>query len=355
MTDRRPRLALLPSHPAQFWIMHALAPHLEAFAEPVWVVRDKDILLQVADRLGIQYHVLSQAQSGLLRNGTTLLRDVLRARKLQRELDIDLWFTKYGAACMAAKLTGRAAVAFNDDDVDIVPLIAWTAYPFARTVLCPDTTRMGRFDKRTTRFAGNFELVYLHPARFTADANALRDVGIDAQQPFALIRLSALTAHHDIGIKGVSESFLRELIALCENRVRLFISSEKPLSAEFEAYRLPIAPHHIHQVMAQACFVVGDSQTMTVESAMVGTPALRISSFVGRLSYIDEVERYQLAHGYKPGDEANALKQIASLIENTSATRETYRKRLDQFIGDKGDPLPTIVECLRNVVEGIKR
>ncbi len=355
MSVKRPRLALLPSHPAQFWIMHALAPRLEAFAESVWVVRDKDILLQVADHLGIKYHVLSQAQSGLWRNGTTLLRDILRARKLQRELDIDLWFTKYGAACMAAKLSGRAAVAFNDDDVDIVPLIAWTAYPFARTVLCPDTTRMGRFDKRTMRFAGNFELVYLHPARFTTDATVPGDVGIDARQPFALIRLSALTAHHDIGIKGVSESFLRELIALCENRVRLFISSEKPLSAEFESYRLPIAPHYIHQVMAHACFVVGDSQTMTVEAAMLGTPALRISSFVGRLSYIDEVERYQLAHGYKPGDEANVLTQITSLIEDTDATRETYRKRLDRFIGDKGDPLPTIVDCLRQAVEDIKR
>jgi len=355
MSHARPRLALLPSHPAQFWIMHALVPSLAEFCQPVWVVRDKDILLQLADHLGVQYHVLSQAQSGLWRNGTTLLRDVMRARKLQRELDIDLWFTKYGAACMAAKLTGRQAVAFNDDDVDIVPLIAWTAYPFARTVLCPDTTRMGRFDKRTTRFTGNFELVYLHPTRFTTDATVLGIVGIDTKQPFALVRLSALTAHHDIGIKGVSESFLRELIDLCDQQIRLFISSEKPLSAEFEKYRLPIAPHHIHQVMAQACFVVGDSQTMTVEAAMLGTPALRISSFVGRLSYIDEVERYQLAHGYRPGNEADALKQIASLIKDTNATRETYRTRLDQFIGDKGDPLPKIVDCLRQAVEDIKR
>jgi len=355
MTTCRPRLALLPSHPAQFWIMHALVPSLEEFCQPIWVVRDKDILLQVADHLDVQYHVLSQAQSGLWRNGTTLLRDVMRARKLQRELDIDLWFTKYGAACMAAKLAGRQAVAFNDDDVDIVPLIAWTAYPFARTVLCPDTTRMGRFDKRTTRFTGNFELVYLHPARFAADASVLGDVGIDTEEPFALVRLSALTAHHDIGVKGVSESFLRELLALCDQRIRLFISSEKPLSAEFEEYRLPIAPHHIHQVMAQACFVVGDSQTMTVEAAMLGTPALRISSFVGRLSYIDEVERYQLAHGYQPGNETNALEQIASLIEDTNATRATYRTRLDQFIKDKGDPLPKIVDCLRQAVEDIER
>lgn len=350
MSQRRPRIALLPSHPAQFWIMHALAPALEPFADVVWVVRDKDVLLKLADHGEIQYHVLSQAQTGLWRNGTTLLRDITRARTLQRELDIDLWFTKYGAACMAARSGGRQAVAFNDDDVDIVPLIAWTAYPFARTVLCPDTTRMGRFAAKSTRFSGNFELTYLHPARFTPNASVLRIAGIDAHQPFALIRLSALTAHHDIGIKGVSEAFLNQLIDHCGSDVRVLISSEKPLTKAFEPYRLPITPEHIHHVMAHASFVLGDSQTMTVEAAMLGTPALRISSFVGRLSYIDEVERYELAFGFQPGQEAQALEQVQAITNDVDAARALFRLRQQKFLMDKGDPLPALVSCLRAAV-----
>ena len=350
MNNRRPRIALLPSHPAQFWIMHALAPKLTPFADVVWVVRDKDVLLKLADHCGIEYQVLSKAQTGLWRNGTTLLRDIVRARLLQRELGIDLWFTKYGAACMAARSAGRRAIAFNDDDVDIVPLIAWTAYPFAKAVLCPDTTRMGRFSYNCTRFKGNFELTYLHPARFTRKASVLTAVGIELDKPFALIRLSALTAHHDIGIKGVSEAFLKQLISNCGDDVRLLISSEKPLAPAFERYRLPIAPEHIHHVMAHATFVLGDSQTMTVEAAMLGTPALRISSFVGKLSYIDEVERYELAFGFQPGEENLALNKVRMITSDLAAARAIFHERRDKFLAEKGDPLPVIAECIQAAV-----
>lgn len=344
----RPTIAFLPSHPAQLWLMRPIADAVRAFADPVWVLRDKDCLLDLARAANLEFTILSTAQKGLMRNAATLAADVARAMRIQRRLGIDCWFTKYGAACIAARFTGRKSIAFNDDDADVVPLIAATAYPFANTVLATDVTRMGRYTARTRRFRGNFELLYLHPNRLTPNREALTAAGINADEPYVLVRLSALTAHHDVGQKGVSESLLRDLLSLAKDRLRVYISSEKPLAPEFEPHRLPIAPQHMHNALAFATLLVGDSQTMTSEAAVLGTPSVRISSFVGRLSYLDELEKYELSFGFKPGNESSASASIRRLI-NDPNVEESFQQRRRAFLHDKGDPLPWIVEQIRAI------
>ena len=163
-----------------------------------------------------------------------------------------------------------------------------------------------------------------------------------------LVRLSALTAHHDVGKKGVSEDLLRDILKVAQNNLRVYISSEKPLAEEFEPHRLPIPPQHMHNALAFAALHVGDSQTMTSEAAVLGTPAERISSFVGRLSYLDELEKYQLSFGFRPGDESSAMTCIRQMLRNPD-TEETFQHRRRTFLHDMGDPLPWIVEQIRSV------
>ncbi|MCB9854448.1 MAG: hypothetical protein H6818_02090 [Phycisphaerales bacterium] len=345
----RPKLAFLPSHPAQLWLMRPIADAVREFAEPVWVLRDKDCLIDLAGAADLEFAVISAAQKGLIRNATTLAADIARAMRLQERLAIDCWFTKYGAACMAARLTGRRSIAFNDDDADVVPLIAATAYPFADAVLATDVTRMGRYTAKSRRLKGNFELLYLHPNRFTPDRSAVAAAGIDIDRPYILVRLSALTAHHDVGQRGVSEALLRDLIVMTAESHRIYISSEKPLAAEFEPYRLPIPPERMHDALAFASLLVGDSQTMTSEAAVLGTPSVRISSFVGRLSYLDELERYSLSFGYKPGNENAAMQKIHELLQMPDRS-EVFEQRRQGFLAEKGDPLPWCVEQIRSLV-----
>jgi predicted glycosyltransferase len=66
-------------------------------------------------------------------------------------------------------------------------------------------------------------------------------LGIPKNQKYALVRLASLTAHHDAGIKGVSENLLQGVIELCSKfNIQVFITSEKPLAGALEKYRLPI-------------------------------------------------------------------------------------------------------------------
>lgn len=347
----RKTVAFLPSHPAQLWLMRPVEALVSQFADTIWVLRDKDCELALADAMGLDYVVLSSATRGLWRNGLVLFRDVFRAVRLMLARDIDVFVTKYGAGNIAARLLRRKSIAFNDDDADVVPFIAWTSYPFANHVIAPTVTRMGRFDRKTLRFRGNYELFYLHPNRFVPDEGVLAQLGVAKDERFAIVRLSALEAHHDVGIRGVGEDLLRRIIALAGDDVRLFISSEKPLSGEFEPYRLPIPPERMHHALAQAEFLVGDSQTMTSEAAVLGTPSFRLSGFVGRLSYIEELQDFGLSFGFRPGEEDRLIEQLGDLLRMPDR-REHFQALRQAFLRAKIDPVPWFAGVIRGLLDG---
>ena len=66
------KLAFLPAHPAQFWIMKTISDNLPSSYEITWFVRDKDILIDLLIEFDMDYILLSKAQKGLLGNGVEL-------------------------------------------------------------------------------------------------------------------------------------------------------------------------------------------------------------------------------------------------------------------------------------------
>lgn len=343
------KVAFLPAHPAQLWLMNALAQELIDHVDVLWVLRDKDGLKNIADLLGLSYETLSKAGTGLLGNALEFIGATYSAFEIQRRNGIDLWFTKYGPGNMAGYFASDS-MSFNDDDADVVPLIAWTSYPFARKVVVPKSTRMGRFDRKARRYAGFHELFYLHPNRFVPDRTLVPELfDTDDNRPFGLIRLSALTAHHDIGIRGISEELVHKVLEVFSKTHRMYISSEKRLPDNLSHLQLKLKPHVIHHALANAAFFVGDSQTMTAESAVLGTPAFRFSDFVGRLSYLDDLEHFGLAFGFKP-DEGERLCETLKQEILCGDPVTKFADRRVRLLAETIDPVPfvasQILECL---------
>ncbi|UZE95161.1 hypothetical protein [Alkalimarinus alittae] len=346
------KIAFLPAHPSQVWLLHSIQTYLMAQSkyEFIWVLRDKDISCELADRLGIKYQCISTASTGLLGNAVELAGNIFKCLKIGKKRKIDLWVTKYGAGNIAGFLLQQKSLSFNDDDVDQVPLIAHTSYPFAERILCPDVLRMGSYDKKSRRYAGCHELIYLHPNRFIPDPGVYRELGIDPSRKFILMRLSALTAHHDKNIRGISEAVVMRVIGLCTKlNIQCYISSEKTLPSSLSSYRLNIPVHRIHHALAFACLFIGDSQTMTSEAAVLGTPAFRLSDFQGRLSVIDEFERYRLAFGFSPDDQENFLTAVERMLIGVDL--EKYNSNHRKFLTDKSDPVPWFSEQIIQVLE----
>jgi predicted glycosyltransferase len=341
-------VAFLPNHPSQIWMLKPVADWLESKGTVIvkWYIRDKDVSLSLAKSLGLDFVVLSKAGKGILGNAWELFLNIFRCLSETRKERVDLWLSKYGCATIAARILGRRAIGFNDDDADVVPLIAATCYPFAHSVLVPTVTRMGRYESKADRYPSSHELFYLHPNRFRPDQSIFELLGLTPGSPYAILRLSALQAHHDVGIEGVSDQVVRALVELCnELQLRLFITSEKPIKKEWEPYRLTIPPVRIHEALSHAEFLVGDSQTMTAEAATLGVPAFRLSDFYGKISYITELERFELAFGYFPADWKKMFEDIRHLLANPER-KQLMQMRLQRFLNAKIDPVPRFGQAI---------
>ena len=129
----------------------------------------------------------------------------------------------------------------------------------------------------------------------------MNKVHINKDDTFYILRFVSFGASHDVGEKGISLEMKRNLIKELQQYGKVFITNEGNLEPEFDQYRLRIEPHEIQDLMYYATMVIGDSQTMIAESAVLGTPAIRCNTFVGRLSYLEELEhKYELTYGFLP-------------------------------------------------------
>lgn len=347
------QIAFFPAHPSQIWVLGTVAREISDFAQVHWFIRDKDINRVLADDLGLDYKVISIAGRGLIGNGLEYISNISKTYSINEELDVDLWVTKYGACHLASFLQGRKTLSFIDDDIDLIPIIALTSYPFVDEIISTHVTRMGLWNYKVKRFRGNFELSYLHPNRFTPDSNIRGFMGLDNGDSYAIVRLSSLQAHHDMGKKGLDSELLEQLIRISLDRgIKVLITSEKELDKRFEPFRMMLPPARIHSALAQAEFVLGDSQTMIQEAAVLGTPAIRVNDFVGRISIISQLEKAGLAFGFNPHMRSEIIKFVSQLVY-LEERNSVFRKKRNELLQRWEDPVPLFVSRIKTLL-GLK-
>ena len=344
-------------------IIHIGHPaHLHLFRYPIqeWrnkgidvrlALRDKDITVELAQKLGLTGKTISKAGKGLFSGLVEIFRQDFDLLKLVRNHPGVLIGSSIAIAHVG-RLQRLPSLICNEDDLDVLRMIGLLSFPFCTAIACPTVVRMGPYESKILRYPSYHELYYLHPNRFKPNPQVINDMGLDSAEPYAIIRLSALSAHHDKGISGVKIELLRRIINLLDGKIRLFISSECALADEFEPYRYLIAPEKIHDALMFADFFIGDSQTMTAEAAVLGTPSFRLNSFVGRISYLEELERYGLAFGFKPGQENDLIKHLDWCIslKDRGMLFDARRKRMLQ---EKIDPLKYFVKVVEMFLEGV--
>jgi predicted glycosyltransferase len=203
---------------------------------------------------------------------------------------------------------------FDTDDGSAAGLHFAAARPFAHILTSPDCLPEN-WGPRHVRYSGYKQSAYLHPDHFTPDPSVLEELGVCPGERYFLVRFVAMHASHDSGETGMTLAAKRTVIERLVRHGRVFLSCETGIPPEWRhlAYSLPA--DRIHHVLAFADLVVGDSQTMTAEAAVLGTPSLRASSFAGRISYLEELEhRYGLTWGFHPAKEDALLARLDSLL-----------------------------------------
>jgi hypothetical protein len=314
------RIAIDILHPAHVHFFRNFRQEMLARGHEILVTaREKDCTLPLLKGYGIPHTVISrQARKG---PGLAweLASRTMRFWRLARAFGAEALTGIMGPTIApAAKLLKARSVVFYD--TEMAAITNRFVYPLADAVCTPECYR-GSAGPRQIRYRGYHELAYLHPNRFTPDPGALRKHGIDPETPFFVVRFVSWQASHDIGEKGLTLEGKRRIVEILAKEGRVLITSESPLPAEFEAYRLPIPVQDAHHVLAFARLLVGESATMASEAAVLGTHAAFISR-TGR-GYTDEQEsRYGLVRNFSDADEEDAIACVAGLCARPDLRRE---------------------------------
>lgn len=329
------------SHPAHFHLYKNIARNLMNDGHRVFIlIKTKDILEDLLKASGLPYYnILKEAhrKSKLGIFGDMLVRD-WRMLRFVRKHHVDLLTGSTPEVAQVGWLTRKYRVNTGEDDMRIVPLFQQLAGPFIQTMLSPVTCDNGRLEPKTVHYAGFHKLAYLHPNQFTPDKRVV-DRYFPSDKPYFILRFAQLKAYHDLSAdaRGINNEVARQLVELLLPHGDVYITSERALEPQLEKYRLQINPLDIHHVMAFAKLYIGDSQSMAVEAAMLGTPSLRFNDFAGKIGVLDELEhKYQLTFGIP----SSAPQQLYAKVEELLSVpdlEETFRRRQQEMLSDKID------------------
>jgi predicted glycosyltransferase len=129
----------------------------------------------------------------------------------------------------------------------------------------------------------------------------------------------------------------------------VFITSEGPLEREFEKYRIGVPPEKIHHLLYYATSYVGEGATMAVESAILGTPSIYISTLAGTMGNFSELEKkYGLIFNYS--DSESALAKIIELL-NDPELKKTWSLKRAALLKDKVDVTEFMVKLIESLPE----
>lgn len=329
----------LISHPAHFHMfIHSINKLKEKGHEVISVIRPKDVLelLCIESKLDFIKIKNRPKKFGMLGLAWSLLQKDIQILKIVNEHKPDLLIGSDGSLARVGFLKGIPSFEFSEDDAEAIKIYAITSFPFYTNIVTPEVTSCWLWNKKKIGYNSYHELAYLHPNQFTPDRSVV-DKYFPSEESYFIIRFAKLTAHHDVGITGITSQIADEIIKILSPYGKIYITSERELEPQFEPYRMNINPLDMHHIMAFADIYIGDSQTMAAEAGVLGTPFVRFNDFVGKLSYLNELENvYQLGFGHKTNDVDGMLGSINKLAKMDDK-KEIYINRRAKMLEDKID------------------
>lgn len=327
------KIAFEINHPAQAHLFKN--PIRQLIQNNHWVsvfIKESPITQTILEEAGIPFISLGKKGKSLLPKAWKQIAFVFKLFKYYQKHHYQLGVGVSVSLPLISKFTKIKTIVLDDDDKKATPLFASVAHTFATVLLRPIALMHEGCANKTIYYRGYHELAYLHPDIFKPDANVLKEQEIDQNEKFFVVRLVALKAHHDAGIKGISKDQAHVIIKYLKNYGRVIITQESQNDLPQGAEPLKINPAKIHHLMAFAKLIISDGQTMCSEAACLGIPSLRINDFVGRISYLEEQEnKWQLTYGFKPDDFDAALKMIETIVNADSAI---YKVRSEHMINN---------------------
>ena len=357
------KVLFMISHPAHFHMFRYTIDNLQHDGhEVVVVIRPKDVLEQLCIDANMPYYKVKNRPKkwGMFGLAIFLIEKIIEVLHIARKEKPDMLVGSDGVLAVVGKILRIPAFECYEDDGEAIALYAKMFFPIYTGLLGPQCCSAWKWESKKLGYPSYQELGYIHPNHFTANKEIVEKYGIDTTKPYFVIRFAKLTAHHDVGIHGMNTQIAEHVVNMLKPHGQIYITSERELEPQFEPYRIRINPLDMHHVMAFASLYIGDSQTMAAEAGVLGTPFVRFNDFVGRLSYLHELEaptdytprkdgyvpvvdkhvpdevHYTLGYGHKTADVEGFYNSIAKWLAIPNR-KEICAQRREKMLSEKID------------------
>jgi predicted glycosyltransferase len=305
------------------------------------LARDYQCTVPLLDHYDLPYEVYGRCGSSKLSLLRELPRQYRRLLPAARRFDPDLVFGMGSYAAHAGAVTRTPTVLLLDSEHH--GLDHAIAHPFADALLTPHAFRKD-LGPRHYRFRGFKECAYLHPNVFSADPRVRADLGVGPDEPLAIARFNAFGSHHDVGESGFTPRRRRELLDRLTDHATVVVSAEDDVDTtrpDVRAYDLH--PARLHDALAAADLLVADTATVVTEAALLGTPAVRTSSFVGDDDFgnFHELERVGLVSNLESFD---AVLDRATELLSDGGVQDRWATRREEYVAELADLTELVVE-----------
>ena len=310
---------------------------------------DKDVTTDLLHNYGFNYVNMGSYGNSVAEKALNILpMDIKMYRAVKSfKPDILVGVSPIRAAHISVCLR-KPCIAF--DDSELSPYEHTLYMPFVRVILTPSSFKKD-FGKKQIRYNGYHEIAYLHPDYFQPDISVMNSLGLGCNDRFVIMRFVAWSAVHDARRHGFDLVTKRKLVEEISKYARVFITSEKPLSEEFEKFRIPLSPEKILDLLYYSTLLIGDTQTMTTEAGILGTPAIRCNTFVGSDdmgNFIELEHKYDLIYSFSQSDEA--IQKAVELL-NRHGIKKQWADKREKLFKDKIN----VTRFLVDFVEGFPK
>jgi hypothetical protein len=329
-------------HPAQVRFFRPVISDLLREGSQVLVTsRAKDETAELLDAFGIAHVCLSRPATGPLGMAGELVARTARMLRLARRFRPDVMAAKMGVSIgPVGRALGVPTVMFEDTE------FAWLQIALSAPLATAVCTGLGygrRFPGKQLRYNAPPHLAYTHPCRFAPDPALLRRHGLEPDEPYAVLRVKAWGAMHDLGASGPGDDETARLVEAVARRARPLISAERPLPELLARWGSPVPVADVLHLLAFARLYVGEGSSMAAEAACLGTPAVYISP-VSRRGYLDAMEqRYGHVTTVK---DIGAAAQVAEAWLASDAMKERARQARERLVAECDDPARFALDVL---------
>ncbi|MFZ2865491.1 MAG: DUF354 domain-containing protein [Ignavibacteriaceae bacterium] len=310
--------------------------------------RDKEVTFELLSAYKLSYISRGKGRKNIIGKMIYLFQGVYTIYKASKKFNPDL-FVSFGSpyAAQASSLIKKPHVVFDDTEHSKFEQLMYK--PFSKSIITPEVFFKDMGVKQI-RFNSYMELCYLHPKYFYPKQEIFKQLNININTKYVILRFISWDANHDIGEKGLSYEYKIKLINELNKKYRVFISSEGILPKYFIKFKLNIKPEYLHSVLFYAQLYIGEGSTTAAECSILGTPSIYVNSLF--VSYCAELEeKYGLLYIFNK--EKGVLEKARELLSMPNLKDEWHKRRM-KMLSEKIDVTAFMVWFIENYPQSVK-